>query len=200
MPSSISSIAGKDGNQLPISGGILAVDKSGTGAGPFFAAQTIVDTQGVNTATVKAANNAPVAGDTAVVVGLNPLSYNANVNADPSGTNGHFGAPNVLVDQYGAYEPVAAGQTAQVLGATGAQYDYLAGLLIIPAASNCGAVSITDGNGSAITVFSGGASVGLTDLKPFMIPLGIYCTSATTPGWKVTTGSNVSALGIGKFT
>lgn len=200
MSSTLSSIAGKDGTGTAISGGLLAVDKSGSGAGPFFAAQTLVDTQGVNTATIKAASAAPVATDTALVVGINPLSFNANVNADPSGTNGHFGSPNVLVDQYGAYETVAASASAQVLGATGAQYDYLAGLLIIPAASNCGAVSITDGNGSAITVFAGGASVGLTDLKPFMIPLGLYCTAATSPGWKVTTGSNVSAVGIGKFT
>lgn len=78
MASSLSSIAAKDGAAATVVGGILAIDKSGAGTGPFFAAQTIVDTQGVNTATVKAASTAPVATDTALVVAISPNSVNAN--------------------------------------------------------------------------------------------------------------------------
>lgn len=95
------------------------------------------------------------------------------------------------------YETVAASQTAQVLGATGAVGDYLAGLLIVPATTAAGNVSITDGNGSAISVFVTGT---LADLTPIYIPLGIKAVNATTPGWKVTTGANVSVIGTGNFT
>ena len=150
--------------------------------------------------TVKASNTATVSTDTALVVAVHPLSTNANVNADASGTLGHYGAPTVLVDQYSAYKTVAASQTGAVLGATGAQYDYLAGILIVPATSAAGAVSIADGNGAAISIFAGGGTTALSDLKPFMVPVGAFCTAGTTPGWKVTTGANVSIIGIGKFT
>ena len=86
MASSLSSIAAKDGSTATISGGILAVDKSGAGTGPFFQAQTLVDTQGVNTATIKAATTAVASGDTAIAVGLHPTS------PLPAGTNviGHI--------------------------------------------------------------------------------------------------------------
>jgi len=86
------------------------------------------------------------------------------------------------------------------MGATGAQYDYLAGVLIVPATAAAGVVSITDGNGSAITIFAGGGTTALPTLAPIMVPLGLYALAATTPGWKITTGTNVSAIGIGKFT
>ena len=96
------------------------------------------------------------------------------------------------------YETVAAGVTDRVLGATGAVDDYLAGLLIVPASTSPGAVTIQDGNGSDITVFAGGAS-SVSTLIPFFVPLGIRCIATTSPGWKVTTGSNVSAIAIGAF-
>ncbi len=97
------------------------------------------------------------------------------------------------------YEAVAASASAQIMGATGAVGDFLAGVLIVPATLSPGAVSITDGDGSAITIFTGGASSILT-LHPFFVPVGAKCVNATTPGWKVTTGTNVSALGVGFFT
>lgn len=97
------------------------------------------------------------------------------------------------------YEAVAASQSAQIMGATGAVGDFLAGVLIVPATLSPGAVSITDGNGSAITIFAGGASSILT-LHPFFVPIGAKCVNATTPGWKITTGANESAIGIGFFT
>jgi hypothetical protein len=116
----------------------------------------------------------------------------------PTGTN-NIGTVSLKDISNGDYETVAASQTDQVLGATGAAGDYLAGLLIVPATTSPGAVSIKDGNGSAITVFTGGAN-SVSNLVPFFVPLGIVAVNATTPGWKVTTGANVSAIGAGNFT
>mgnify|MGYP003559097524 CR=1 FL=1 len=96
----------------------------------------------------------------------------------------------------GDYETVAASQTDQIMGATGAVGDYLMGVLIVPATTSPGAVQIKDGSGSAITIFTGGAN-SVSNLVPFMVPLGTYARSA---GWKITTGANVSAIGIGSFT
>jgi hypothetical protein len=91
---------------------------------------------------------------------------------------------------------VAASQTDQVLGATGAIGDLLARLLIVPASTSPGAVSIKDGAGSAITVFTGGAA-SVTTLTPFSIPLNLYSLAGS---WKVTTGAAVSVLASGNFT
>jgi hypothetical protein len=111
----------------------------------------------------------------------------------------NIGAPSVLIDQYANYKTIAASQTAALCGATGAQYDYLAGVLIVPATTSPGNVLIRDGNGSDITVFVGGAtSVG--DLRSFVVPLGLYAVAGTTAGWRITTGANVSVIAIGKFT
>lgn len=95
----------------------------------------------------------------------------------------------------GEYETVAASSTDQVMGAAGAAGDYLAGVLIIPATTSPGAVSIKDGGGGAITIFAGGAS-SVSNLVPFLVPLGIKAATA----WKISTGANVSAIGIGNFT
>lgn len=96
----------------------------------------------------------------------------------------------------GQYETVAASQTDQAIGATGAAGDYLVGLLIVPATTAAGAVSIKDGTGSSISVFAGGGTTALTTLIPFFVPLGMR---STTGAWKVTTGANVSAIAVGKF-
>ena len=117
-------------------------------------------------------------GTATIVSGLNPLPIT------PGGAD---------------YETVAASQTDQILGATGAVGDYLNFLLVVPATTSPGAVSIKDGNGSAVTVFTGGAS-SVSNLVPFPVPVMAKTVNATTPGWKVTTGANVSCVGIGKFT
>ncbi len=93
------------------------------------------------------------------------------------------------------YETVAASQTAQVLGTTGAIGDYLGGLLVIPATTSPGLVAILD-NATSISVFVGGAS-SVTGLSPFFIPIGAVSVSGA---WKVTTGANVSVIAIGAFT
>jgi len=93
------------------------------------------------------------------------------------------------------YETVAASQTAQVLGATGATGDYIAGVLIVPATTSPGAVTLLD-NATSITIFTGGTD-SVSNLVPFFVPLGIKSVSGA---WKLTTGANVSAIGMGTFT
>lgn len=96
----------------------------------------------------------------------------------------------------GDYETVAASQTEQVLGTTGAAGDYLLGLLVVPASTSPGAVEIKDGNLSAVTVFAGGSD-SVASLVPFFVPLGIRSTQGE---WAVTTGANVSVVASGIFT
>lgn len=102
--------------------------------------------------------------------------------------------PRVTPAGYG-YETVAASQTAQVLGATGAAGDLIMGVLVIPATTSPGNVILLD-NATSITIFAGGAS-SVATLVPFFVPLGMISASGA---WKLTTGANVSAIGIGAFT
>lgn len=95
------------------------------------------------------------------------------------------------------YKAVAASQSSIVLGATGAVNDTLFGVLIVPATTAAGTVSIADGNATAMNIFVTGT---LSNLVPFFVPLNIRATVATTPGWRITTGANVSVVGIGVFT
>ena len=95
----------------------------------------------------------------------------------------------------GEYETVAASQTAQVIGATGAIGDFISGVLVIPASVSPGAVTLLD-NATSITLFAGGADSLLT-LHPFFIPLGMKSVSGA---WKLTTGASLSCIVIGNFT
>jgi hypothetical protein len=104
--------------------------------------------------------------------------------------------PVVLANVDSEYETVAASQTDQAMGATGAAGDFIAGLLVVPATTSPGAITVKDGAGSAITVFTGGAT-SVSNLVPFYIPLNWTSVSGA---WKVTTGANVSAIATGNFT
>lgn len=95
----------------------------------------------------------------------------------------------------GEYETVAASQTAQALGATGSAGDFISGILVVPATTSAGNVLLLD-NATSITVFTGGNG-SLSNLVPFLIPLGMISVSGA---WKITTGANVSCIGIGNFT
>lgn len=90
------------------------------------------------------------------------------------------------------YEDVAAGQTAQALGATGAAGDMLHRLIIVPAATNAGTVALLDGTVSR-NVFVTGT---LADLKPITIEVGAHSVNGA---WKVTTGASVSVIAVGDF-
>lgn len=97
---------------------------------------------------------------------------------------------------YSEFETVAASQTDQMLGATGAAGDRLAGLLVIPATTSPGAVSIEYG-ATNISVFAGGAG-SVTSLIPFFVPL--MNIAAPSGGWEITTGADVSVIAFGNFT
>jgi hypothetical protein len=114
--------------------------------------------------------------------------------ADGSASDASNATPLPVVTP-GEYETVAASQTAQALGATGAAGDYIAGILVVPATTSPGNVLLLD-NATSITVFAGGAS-SVSNLVPFYIPLGMISVSGA---WKITTGASVSCIGIGNFT
>lgn|SRR5579875_3000378 len=90
---------------------------------------------------------------------------------------------------------VSASQSV-VLGSTGAVGDWLESLLVVPATTSPGAVSIQDGAAAPITVFAGGAT-SIADLRPFSIPVR---AASKNGAWKVTTGANVSVVASGSFT
>jgi hypothetical protein len=115
--------------------------------------------------------------------------------ADGSVNDTSVAAPLPVVPNGTEYETVAASQTAQTLGATGATGDYIAGILVVPANTSPGNVLLLD-NATSITVFAGGAS-SVSNLVPFFIPLGMVSVSGA---WKITTGADVSCIGIGNFT
>ena len=91
------------------------------------------------------------------------------------------------------YETVAASQTDQTLGATGAAGDFLSHLVIVVATAATAQVQIKDGAGSAITVFpnSPGSGVGT-----YIVTLGLKSTAGS---WKVTTGAGSSVIACGLF-
>lgn len=96
----------------------------------------------------------------------------------------------------GNYEAVAASATDQAMGATGATGDFISHLVVVPASTSPGAISIKDGAGSSMTVFAGGAS-SVSSLAPFQIRLEMTSTAGA---WKVTTGASISCIGVGSFT
>lgn len=92
------------------------------------------------------------------------------------------------------YETVAAGQTTQALGASGAAGDYLSHVTVTPATTAPGVVTIIDGSTTVIPWLGG--TVG-ADLKPFTIDVR---ANSATGAWKITTGANVSVVAFGQFT
>lgn len=165
-----------DGNGGTISHRYWSPD---TSANPqlLFPAPLIVDTSGTVIDWTSGTAGTPAGGVASVqgVAGMTPVSIT------PSGR---------------AYETVAASQTAQVMGGSGATGDVFDGLLVIPATTSPGNVLILD-NATSITVFTGGAT-SVSNLVPFWINLNSL--ASVSGAWKVTTGANVSVIGVGKFT
>lgn len=91
------------------------------------------------------------------------------------------------------YETVAAGQTAQVLGATGAAGDYLSHVILQPTTTGAGTTTVLD-NATVIYTFTTGT---LADLRPIVVPIGCFSVSVA---WKVTTGASIAVVGVGNFT
>lgn len=93
------------------------------------------------------------------------------------------------------YETVAASATAQTLGGDGAKGDFISHVVIKPATTSPGAVTLIDGS-TSITLFPGGAS-SVPSLAPFSVPLMML---AKTGKWQITTGTDVSVIAVGNFT
>jgi hypothetical protein len=96
----------------------------------------------------------------------------------------------------GYYVAVAASQTDSVIqSSSGATGDYLDYVIVVPATTAPGVVTIKD-NATALISYPGGGTTALLTLTPFTIPVGAISRSGA---WKVTTGANVSILAVGKF-
>ena len=90
------------------------------------------------------------------------------------------------------YETVAASQTAQVLGGSGAAGDYLHRLIVTVNTAATSTVTLTDGvTAIAIVPANVGSGVGVLDIELNMASL--------TSGWKVTTGAGVTVVAVGLF-
>lgn len=90
-----------------------------------------------------------------------------------------------------SYETVAASQTAQVLGLNGAAGDFIERLIIRPATTSPGLVTILDGSTSIPIMVA-----GTTTIAPIVVELNMYSTEGA---WSVTTGANVSVIAVGRF-
>jgi hypothetical protein len=90
------------------------------------------------------------------------------------------------------YETVAAGVTGQVLGLLGARGDFVERLIIVPATTSPGVVTLIDGSTSIPIMVA-----GTTTIAPIVVELNIISQTGV---WSITTGTNVSVIAIGNFT
>lgn len=107
----------------------------------------------------------------------------------------HTGGP--VVEAYpggSSYETVAASQTTQVMGTTGAVGDYLDSVVIVVSTAATAQVQIKDGANTAITIFPNTPGQGV---GTYVIPLGLWSVAGA---WQITTGAGAAAIGIGNFT
>ena len=91
------------------------------------------------------------------------------------------------------YEAVAASQTDLAVGSAKVG-TVISRLLVTVATAVTSAVSIKDGNGSAIGIVAANTPVGI-----YSVEVGMAAKNTTTPGWKVTTGAGVSVIIIGRL-
>jgi hypothetical protein len=91
------------------------------------------------------------------------------------------------------YEHVAASQTAQVLGGTGATGDYIHRLACTVTTAATGNVLILDGTGFSHTILpaSPGGGIGQYNIE--------LNTISRNGAWKITTGAGVEVLAVGIF-
>ena len=90
------------------------------------------------------------------------------------------------------YETVAASQTAQVLGGTGAVGDYLHRLIITTSAAATSTVTLIDGATSIPLHAAGGTgALGAESLEMNM--------ASVSGAWKITTGAGCMVIAVGIF-
>ena len=96
------------------------------------------------------------------------------------------------VGNYGRYETVAASQTAQALGATGAAGDYIHRLICVVSTAATSTVAILDGE-TSITVLPNNVGEGI---GTYVLEVGMVSVEGA---WSVTTGAGVAVIAIGRF-
>ncbi len=89
------------------------------------------------------------------------------------------------------YEHVAASQTAQVLGTTGATGDYLHRLVITVSATATSTVSLLDNTTSHVLVAAN------TAIGVYSIEINTFSKNGA---WKITTGAGAEVIAMGNFT
>ena len=100
---------------------------------------------------------------------------------------------NVIRTEYQwEYEDVAASQTDQAMGATGAAGDLLHALKCFTSAASVGAVTVKDGLGSAFTIFLAQSGAAILDSPPLD-------WVSVNGAWSVTTGTNTTCKVSGRF-
>lgn len=90
------------------------------------------------------------------------------------------------------YEDVAASQTDQVMGATGAAGDLLHALKCSTSAASVGTVTVKDGAGSSFTIFLAQGAAAILD-SPALDWVSVN------GAWSVTTGTNTTCRVSGRF-
>ena len=88
------------------------------------------------------------------------------------------------------YETVAASQTAQVLGGTGAIGDYVHRLIVTVGTALTGTVTLLDG-ATSIAIVPASGSIGVYSVELNM--------ASVTGAWKITTGAGATVIGVGIF-
>ena len=88
------------------------------------------------------------------------------------------------------YETVAASQTAQVLGGTGAIGDYVHRLIVTVGTALTGTVTLLDG-ATSIAIVPASGSIGV-----YSVELNMASVSGA---WKITTGAGATVIGVGIF-
>jgi len=89
------------------------------------------------------------------------------------------------------YETVAASQTAQVLGGSGAVGDYLHRIVVTVTTTGTSTLSVLD-NSTTVLTMAANTPVGVYSLE-------LTAASASAP-WKITTGARVPVMAVGFFT
>lgn len=88
------------------------------------------------------------------------------------------------------YETVAASQTNQVLGGTGAKGDFISRAIVTVVTAATSTVTLTDGT-TAIAIMAANTAIGC-----YSIELGMR---AATGPWKITTGAGATVIAVGQF-
>ncbi len=96
-----------------------------------------------------------------------------------------------ILEPYGyPYETVAASQTAQALGTTGATGDYLHRLIVSVATAATGTVTLLD-DATSIVITAANTPIGV-----YTVDIGALSASGA---WKITTGAGATVIAVGKF-